>query len=153
MADGGTSLPPGRRANPLDEAEIKRVLNTFVGLDNSVNVVHDPGKNTCFRAPIVEGEPAPEIVFGPDIYPGVNTINPNASLSMRAAAAHEISHYHRWKDTLEIHDQDYSELDEALTSLDATLRFPNDLSVHEIRQLISDAMQRIAMFLNRKGAA
>jgi hypothetical protein len=68
---------------------------------------------------------------------------------MQAAAAHEISHYHRWKDKTQIDDPDHHELDEAFTSLDAFLRFP-ELSDHERRQLVGDALQRLAMYAHRK---
>jgi hypothetical protein len=99
MADDPTSLPPGRRSAPLEPDDVERVINTFLSLDNTVNVVHDGAKHTCFHIIKDEdGKDVPEIVFGPDVYPAPNAINPNQSLTMQAAAAHEIRHYHRWKD-------------------------------------------------------
>lgn len=40
-------------------------------------------------------------------------------------------------------------LDEALTSLQALLRYESRLSEHDRRQLVSDAIQRIQLFINR----
>ncbi len=82
------------------------------------------------------------IVFGPDIFPGTGVLDPNSELSMKAAAAHELSHYHRWRDTTEL---PVGHLDEALTSLDAALRYARELSMHEIQQLIRDAVKRISL--------
>ncbi len=149
MPEDITSLPPGRRSDLLEKKDVERVINTFLSLDNTVNVVYDDTKHTNFHT-IKEGEQdIPEIVFGPDVYPAANAINPNQSLLMQAAAAHEICHYHRWKDKTEINDMEHVELDEAFTSLDAFLRFPQ-LSDHERRQLVADAMQRLAMYAHRK---
>ena len=44
-----------------------------------------------------DGEDYGEVVFGPDIYPGESVIDPNSALSLQAAAAHELTHFHRWK--------------------------------------------------------
>lgn len=83
------------------------------------------------------------IVFGPDIFPGTSALDPNAEISMKAAAAHELSHYHRWRDTTEL---DVGHLDEALTSLDAALRYSRHLSAHETQQLIRDAIRRVSLY-------
>jgi hypothetical protein len=64
---------------------------------------------------------------------------------MKAAVAHEISHFHRWKDRTELPLGVHRDLDEALASIDAALRFSGQLSSHEIQQLIRDAMQRLQM--------
>lgn len=61
---------------------------------------------------------------------------------MKAAAAHELSHYHRWRDTTEL---PVGYLDEALTSLDAALRYSRALSSHEVQQLIRDPIKRISL--------
>ena len=82
---------------------------------------------------------------GPDIYPGASVLDPNSALSMKAAVAHEISHFHRWKDRTELDRGVHRDLDEGLTSLDAALRFAGQLSPHEIQQLIRDAMQRLQL--------
>lgn len=97
-----------------------------------------------------KGEAYAEIVFGPDIYPGVGVADPNSSLSMQAAAAHELSHFHRWKDKTEVSNADLAELDEALASLEAILRYPKQLNDHEVRQLVADAIQRLQIYAQRK---
>jgi hypothetical protein len=38
-------------------------------------------------------------------------------------------------------------LDEALTSLQATLRYDRQLSDHDVRQLVSDAIQRLQLYV------
>ena len=48
-----------------------------------------------------------------------------SSESAQAAAAHEISHYYRWKDGTELNEDALTNIDEALTSLDAITRFQN----------------------------
>ena len=85
------------------------------------------------------------VYFGSDIYPGVGVADSNSALSMKAAVAHEISHFHRWQDKTELPLDTYRHLDEAMTSLDAALRFPKDLSDHDVHQLIRDALQRLTM--------
>jgi hypothetical protein len=68
---------------------------------------------------------------------------------MQAAAAHELCHLYRWRDRTEVTDERLEEIDEALTSLEAILRFPRELSAHEVRQLVSDAIQRLQMFCQK----
>jgi hypothetical protein len=63
--------------------------------------------------------------------------------------AEELTHYHRWRDRLELPVGDLDYLDEALTSLQAILRYEKQLSEHDVRQLVSDALQRIQLYLNR----
>ena len=58
-----------------------------------------------------------------DIYPGNVIADPNSSLSMLGTVAHEITHYHRWRDATEINDPGLEAIDEALTSLDPSLNF------------------------------
>jgi hypothetical protein len=70
-------------------------------------------------------------------------------LSVQAAAAHELTHYYRWRDGTEISDGQLYEIDEALTSLEAILRFPRELNPHDIRQLVADAIQRLQMYAQR----
>jgi hypothetical protein len=62
-------------------------------------------------------------------------VDPNSALSMKAAVAHEISHFHRWRDQTELPLGVHRHLDEAMTSLDAALRFAAQLSAHDIQQL------------------
>jgi hypothetical protein len=87
-------------------------------------------------------------VFGPDIFPGGSVIDPNAALSVEAAAAHELTHFHRWKDKTVMAAVPLEHLDEALTSLQAILRYDRHLSDSDIRQLLADAVQRIVLFVN-----
>ncbi len=139
------SLLAGRNAIPLDEREIRRALNTFLGLDGNAPVRHEPEARTRFR--VVVEEDLSEIVFGPDLYPGAGVADPNASLSMQAAAAHELCHFYRWRDKTEILEEQLCNIDEALTSLEAVIRFQKQLSDHEVRQLVADAIQRLQIFV------
>lgn len=143
------SLLPGRSTVPLDERRVNSVVATFRGLQADVppedhcDFRHDPLAATHFEPEDGEdGTPFGMIVFSSDIYPGTGVLDPNSELSMKAAAAHELSHYHRWRDTTEL---PVGHLDEALTSLDAALRYSRALSSHEIQQLIRDAMKRISL--------
>jgi hypothetical protein len=150
MANDRDSLLAGRNNNPLDEDGQRRATNTFLGLDSTIPVRYVPGGRTRFRCYVQNGREEAEIIFGADIYPGRGVADPNSSLSMQAAAAHEITHYRRWQDKTELVDQDLQEIDEALTSLEAILRFPKNLTDHETRQLVCDAIQRLQMFSQRK---
>ena len=105
-------------------------------------------KPTCFRK---DDAGAPDIRFGEDIYMGASVVDPNAQLSVTCAAAHEICHFYRWNDKRELEDNDYRDLDEAWTSLEAILRFPKQLNDGEARELAADAMQRIMLFIQSKG--
>jgi hypothetical protein len=71
---------------------------------------------------------------------------------MRAAAAHESSHFHRWRDKTELDGGHLSDIDEALTSLDAIRRYYGTLNDTEIQQLVSDAMQRLQILAQRLGS-
>jgi hypothetical protein len=143
------SLLAGRRAAPLDQKEVTRALNTFLGLDRLAPVRYAEGARTAFRVVVEEAEDVAEIVFGPDLYPGLSVIDPNSSLSVQAAAAHELTHYYRWRDGTEIIDGQLYEIDEALTSLEAILRFPRELEPHDTRQLVADAIQRLQIYAQR----
>lgn len=137
------SLLGGRRTQPLSDAEIRTVVNTFLGLDQTVPVQHDPSSPTGFRVVEQDGDHIGRVYFSSDIYPGPNVADPNSALSMQAAVAHEISHFHRWRDNTELPHAEYRDLDEALTSLDALLRFARSLSSFEIEQLARDAVLRL----------
>lgn len=140
------SLLAGRSAVGLDHRQIRSVANTFTGLDSEVPYKHDPSGTTRFVVEVDEDDEDFGIVyFGSDVYPGNSVLDPNSALSMKAAVAHEISHYHRWKDRTELPLDDHRHLDEALTSLDAALRFTGQLSSHEIQQLVRDAFQRMQL--------
>jgi hypothetical protein len=139
-------LITGRSNRPLTEQDLRQVVNTFLGLDKEAPVRHGPGELTRCRVYEEDGEVICEIVFGPDIFPGKNVADPNSSLSMRAAAAHEITHFHRWKDKTELDGQQLMHIDEALTSLGAVQRFYEHLNDTEIYQLVSDAILRLQTF-------
>jgi hypothetical protein len=142
-----SSLLAGRNLAPLSPEDVRRAINTFLGLENTVNARYDPNTRTIFRVSREEnGEEFGEIIFGPDIYPGSSVIDPNSALGLQAAAAHELTHYHRWKDKIALPYDSMEELDEALTSLQAIMRYDRHLSEHDVRQLISDAIQRLQLF-------
>jgi hypothetical protein len=145
------SLLPGRNATPLTDHEVRRVALTFVGMDDRVNAKYDESAITAFRVSLDEdGNQYGEVVFGPDILPGRNVADPNSALSVDAAVAHELTHYYRWRDGLQIPSAELDrlrDLDEALTSLQAILRYEPHLQAHDIRQLIGDAIQRLQRHL------
>jgi hypothetical protein len=152
MAEGKPSLLAGRNAAPLSSDEIKRVVNTFLGLDKNVNVRYEEGSRTVFRVGLDEqsGTQYGEIVFGPDIYPGGNIIDPNSALSIDGAAAHELTHFHRWKDKAALTDESLEHIDEALTSLEAICRYDRHLGESDKLQLACDAIQRLKLFLREQ---
>ena len=144
-------LLAGRNQGPLGQVEIRRATNTFLGLDSTVNVRHDPSAQTGFRIARDEsGDEFGEVVFGPDIYPGRGVVDPNSALSLDAAAAHELAHYYRWRDKTELPTNGMTPLDEALTSLEAILRYERHLKAHDIRMLVSDAVQRINIYISQQ---
>lgn len=150
MANERRSLLAGRNQAPLSPDEVRRATNTFLGLDNKVSTHYDEGARTAFRVCQDEsGQEYGEIVFGPDIYPGSSVVDPNSVLSLDAAAAHELTHYYRWKDKIALPDGSMNHVDEALTSLQAIMRYDHHLSVTDVRQLISDAIQRIHLYVEK----
>lgn len=135
---------------PLSAAEIRRATNVFLGLDNTVNTRYEEGATTRFRVCHDESDQEyGEIVFGPDIYPGWSVVDPNSALSLLAAAAHELTHYHRWKDKAALPNGSMEYVDEALTSLQAIMRYERHLSQSDMRQLISDAIQRVQLYVQK----
>lgn len=147
----------GRNVTPLDERDQRRVLSIFTGLDDSVRTVsYDKDAKTVFKVVSADdsddGEEYGQIIFGPDIYPGPGIGNPNAELSMKAAAAHELSHYHRWFNKTEINDLALESLDEALTSLDAVMRYESKLHRTDVLALIADASHRMSLFIQDNDA-
>jgi hypothetical protein len=146
------TLLVGRNAAPLTDNEVQRVIYAFMALDQNVNVRHDPQRATAFRIDRDEaGTEFGEIVFGPDIYPGGNIVDPNSSLSMIAAVAHELSHYYRWRDKTQVDPLPLTHLDEALTSLEAISRYERHLSSVDVRQLSSDAIVRMKLYIQALG--
>lgn len=149
MPRENASLQAGRNTRPLDEGEVQRVVSVFYNLDRNSNVRYDATARTVFRSLNDGDEVNHEIVFGPDIFPGAAIADPNACLSMRCAAAHELTHKARHDDLTEINELELEDIDEALTSLGAILRFQVELTGHEIRELISDAIQRLMLHVAR----
>jgi hypothetical protein len=147
------SLLAGRNHHALTESDIRRAVNTFLGFDPKSPVRFVDGDRTRFRVAQEEQEEIVEIIFGRDLYPGAGVVDPNSSLSMAAAAAHEITHWQRWVNKTEIAQEDMFEIDEAMTSLEAAMRFHAKLSEHDVRQLIADAIQRLQIFAQKIAAA
>jgi hypothetical protein len=143
------SLLAGRHQQPLDAKEIRRAVTAFIGLDAKAPVRHEQGARTRFRVEMHDTEEIAEIVFGSDIYPGAGVIDPNSSLSMEGAAAHELTHWRRWMDKTELIEEEFLEIDEALTSLEAAMRYGDKLTPHDIRQLIADAIQRLQLYCQK----
>lgn len=125
---------------------MQRVIAVFVALDREVPFRHAANERTRCRVYEDNGESICEVVFGPDIFPGRSVIDPNSALSMRAAVAHELSHFHRWQDETELDGEALAHIDEALTSLDAVQRYSRHLTETEVRQLVAGAMQRLQIF-------
>ena len=142
-----TSLLAGRNRAPLNDDEIARATNTFLGMDTTVNTRYEADRATAFHVVSQQGQTYGEILFGPDLYPGTSNVDPNAALSLDAAAAHELTHYHRWRNKAAIDQLDLLHIDEALTSLQAILRYDRHLNEHDIRQLVQDAIQRLQLYV------
>lgn len=143
------SLLDGRNGAPLGEDEQSRAANTFVGLDPEVNARYESNARTRFIVTTdADGNQYGEIVFSSDLFPGTSLVSPNAALSMRGAAAHELSHYHRWLNKSELPHGEMTHIDEAMTSLEAALRYSGQLSAIEIQGLISDALHRLRFHLD-----
>src|SRR6267142_2906512 len=140
-------LLAGRNNAPLTEVQIKRASNTFLGMDDGVNARYEPDHPSVFHVVNEGGEQYGEVIFGPDILPGPGVADPNAALSLDAAVAHELCHFYRWRDALALDPIQLEHLDEALTSLQAILRFEAKLKDHDIRQLVGDAIQRIILYI------
>lgn len=142
------SLLDGRNNRPLEERIVRNIGSTFLGLDERVNAIYDPAGRTRFRVRIEEGEEILEILYGPDILPGQNIVNPNATLGYREAAMHELCHAYRHEEQSEVDDPRLEHIDEALTSLYAVGRFSEKLGPAEVRNLVADAMHRLTLFVN-----
>jgi hypothetical protein len=143
-----TSLLSGRSTAPLNDQDIRRVSSTFLGMDDKVNVRFQMGATTRFViSQDDDGQEFGEIVFSSDIYPGQNVTNPNATLSLKGAIAHELTHFYRWQNKSELPHDTMTHIDEAMTSLEAALRYSHSLDQTDVQGLISDALQRIHLFL------
>jgi hypothetical protein len=145
-----SSLLEGRNIAPLEEVEIKRASNTFLGLDSTINARYEAASRTRFLVNTDEhNEEYGEIVFSDDIYPGANIVNPNSALTLPGAAAHEIAHFYRWQDKTELSLGYLEHIDEAMTSLEAVLRFHQKLQPTDIQGLISDSLHRLRLFIQQ----
>lgn len=143
-----SSLLTGRNTAPLDNTDIRRISNMVLGLDNGVNFKYEEGANTRFLTRTDEaGEVHGEIIFSNDVYPGTNIANPNSALTLKAAIAHELTHFHRWQNRTELPHGVKTHIDEAMTSLEAALRYGRDLDRTDFEGLISDALQRLRMYI------
>jgi hypothetical protein len=78
-------------------------------------------------------------------------VDPNSALSLTGACVHELTHYYRWRDKRELSDAALEHLDEALTSLEAIMRY-EALDKTDIKGLVADAMQRVNLFIDARGA-
>lgn len=142
------SLLDGRNVTPLSDREKKRAASAFLNLDAGVNARHENGTRTRFVVSIdAIGEEYGEVIFSDDIYPGPNHANPNATLSLNGAAAHELAHYYRWVDKSELPHGHLTHIDEAMTSLEAALRFSAKLNHTDIQGLISDSLHRLRLYV------
>lgn len=142
------SLLAGRNQVPLSAEEVRRAVNTFLGLDDGVTVRYEEAARTVFRVDRDErGEEYGEVVFGPDVYPGPGILDANSGLSVDAAAAHELNHYYRWRNKAALPEDALEHLDEALTSLGSILRFRRQLSENDIAGLVADAVQRLNLYV------
>ena len=146
MKPKNASLLDGRNNRPLEGRTVRTIASTFLSLDERVNAIYDADGRTRFRVRIEEGEEIQEIIYGPDILPGVNIINPNATLGIREAAMHELCHAYRHEEQSEIDDPRLEHVDEALTSLYAVGRFAEKLTPAEVRNLVADAIHRLTIF-------
>lgn len=146
------SLLSGRNSRPLDDDEKRRVSSQFLGFDIQINARYVGQSHTrfCVTIDAKSGESYGEILFSDDIYPGRNNASPNSVLSMSAALAHELAHYHRWVDKRELEYGELQEIDEAMTSLEAALMFERKLLSTDIMGLISDALERLRLFANNQ---
>jgi hypothetical protein len=154
MPNERQSLLAGRNNAPLSPEEIRRATNVFLGFDDKVNARYDANSRTAFRVSTDgSGNVYGEVVFGPDIYPGSSIVDPNSALSLEAAAAHELTHYHRWRDKTAISDELLEHIDEVLTSLQAILRYDHQLNRTDVRLLVSDAMQRLHLYVKGLNAS
>ncbi|WP_367873318.1 hypothetical protein [Luteolibacter sp. Populi] len=151
MSENAPSLLAGRNSAPLTQEQIHRASQTFLSLERRINARHEAGRRTVFRVAIDdEGHQYGEVVFGSDIYPGQDILNPNSSMSLLAAAAHELTHYHRWHDLTALSDDDLEHIDEALTSLEAISRYRTSLSENDILLLVGDAIERLKLFVRQQ---
>lgn len=146
MSSPPHSLLAGRNNAPLSHDDIRRAATIFLGMEPNVSARYEASSLTVFRVDHdTSGLEYGEIVFGPDIYPGQGIVDPNSALSVDAAAAHELAHYFRWRNKTALNDNTLIHLDEALTSLEAIVRYERHLSPQDVRQLVSDATQRVCL--------
>lgn len=144
------SLLAGRNNQPLDSDAIRRVANIFMGFDEKVLTHYDEHSKTSFIVNTDDmGNEYGEIVFGPDIYPKQSTIDPNSTLGIVSVVAHELTHYYRWFNKTELHENTNRYLDEALTSMEAIGRYSDKLKPNEVQELVRDAIGRLNLYIEQ----
>lgn len=144
------SLLAGRNVRPLTDSQIRQVAAIIVALEPNVAFDYRQEAKTSFHVREEGGEEYGEIVIGPDIYPGYSSVDPNSLLGVQAAVAHELTHYRRRLDAIELPHGVKQHLDEALTSLEAIVKYERHLTEIDVRQLVSDAIQRIYLYLREE---
>jgi len=150
MPNDTQSFLAGRNKQPLSEKEVARVITAFSGFERDINAHYDADSPTLFRVKTDEFEiEYGDVTFGPDIFPGQGVVDSNSALSFTAAVAHEVSHYHRWKNKCQIDEAYLSDIDEALTSLEAIRMFSGMLNPSDIQGLTADAIQRIVIYVSK----
>ena len=123
------------------------VSSQFLGLDQEIPARYDEHCRSHFEVVEEAGSKVGVVFFGPDIYPGRgDTLDPNSTLPMKAAVAHEATHFHRWRDGHQFNEPGLEFLDEAQTSAESVVRWNRALSDHEMTELVRDASHRIDMF-------
>jgi hypothetical protein len=142
------ALRGGRNAVPLSEKDIQRVTTTAFGYERAVTFRYEAGAATAFHVQTdpTTNEEYGEVIFGPDVYPGTNIVNANSMVGMEGAIAHELQHYHRWREHSALQQGALDHLDEALTSLQAIGRY-RKLSEDDVQRLVADAIQRIGLYV------
>lgn len=147
MGGSKSSLPPGRSVAPLSNQQQMTVSSQFLSLDQEIPARYDEQCRSHFEVIEEEGQKVGVVFFGPDIYPGRgDTLDPNSTLPMPAAVAHEATHFHRWQDGHQFNEAGLEFLDEAQTSAESIVRWNRRLRDHEMTELVRDVSYRIDMF-------
>jgi hypothetical protein len=143
------SLLGGRNREPLSQHDANRVASIALTYEPNVSFRYEAGAASAFHVQTDPntGEVYGEVVFGPDIYPGKNVVNANSMIGIEGAIAHELQHFHRWREKSVLTALELEQLDEALTSLQAIGRYRGRLSPDEVHRLVADAIQRIGIYI------
>lgn len=147
MDGSKSSLPPGRSATPLTNPQQMTVSSLFLNLDQAIPARYDEQCRSHFEVVEEDGSKVGVVFFGPDIYPGRgDTLDPNSTLPLGAAVAHEATHFHRWQDGHQFNEAGLEFLDEAQTSAESIVRWNRKLSDHDMTELVRDVSYRIDIF-------